>query len=112
MKQTRRGFLTGAGLAAAGVTALRSTPTTALDRRDVPGWDDEADVVVVGSGAGGISAAIEARRAAADVQVLELFHIPGGSSSLSGGVCYIGGGTPLQKALGCPMMTERPLARR
>ena len=99
MKQTRRGFLTGAGLAAAGATALRSTPTTALDRRDVSGWDDEADVVVVGSGAGGISAAIEARRAAADVQVLELFHIPGGSSSLSGGVCYMGGGTPLQTAL-------------
>ena len=34
------------------------------------------------------------------MQVLELFHIPGGSSSLSGGVCYMGGGTPLQKALG------------
>src|SRR3546814_11914593 len=32
--------------------------------------------------------------------VLEKFHIPGGSSSLSGGVCYCGGGTALQKALG------------
>jgi hypothetical protein len=99
--QTRRGFLTGAGLAAAaGVTALRAAPTAAFDRRDVPGWDGEADVIVVGSGAGGISAAIEARRSGADVLVLELFHIPGGSSSLSGGVCYMGGGTPLQKALG------------
>jgi 3-oxo-5alpha-steroid 4-dehydrogenase len=97
--RTRRGFL-GAGLAAAGVTALRAVPTAALDRRDVPGWDGEADVIVVGSGAGGISAAIEARRAGAEVLVLELFHIAGGSSSLSGGVCYMGGGTPLQKALG------------
>ena len=62
----------------------------------MPGWDGETDLIVVGSGAGGISAAIEARRAGADVLVLELFHIPGGSSSLSGGVCYLGGGTPLQ----------------
>jgi succinate dehydrogenase/fumarate reductase flavoprotein subunit len=96
----RRRFLKSAGLAAAGLTALRSAPTAAIDRRDVPAWDGEADVIVVGSGAAGISAAIEARRHRANVLVLELFHIPGGSSSLSGGVCYLGGGTPLQKALG------------
>ena len=70
------------------MTALRAAPTAALDRRDVPGWDGEMDVIVVGSGAGGISAAIEARRAGADVQVLELFHVPGGSWLVGNGVEY------------------------
>ena len=96
----RRRFLRNLGLAAAGVGAAGCAVTKPLPRSDVTQWDAQADVVVVGSGAGGISAAIEARRRNADVLVLEKFQIPGGSSSLSGGVCYLGGGTPLQKALG------------
>lgn len=96
----RRRFISGATLAVAGATALRSAPTAAVERHEVQSWQATTDVIVVGSGAGGISAAIEARRAGAEVQVLELFQLPGGSSSLSGGVCYLGGGTPLQKALG------------
>lgn len=95
----RREFLASAALATAGATALRSGPTFALERGEIRSWDATVDVIVVGSGAGGISAAIDARRLGADVLVLELFHLPGGSSSLSGGVCYLGGGTPLQKAL-------------
>ena len=35
-----------------------------------------------------------------DALMLERQHLAGGSSSISGGVCYLGGGTPLQKALG------------
>ncbi len=34
-------------------------------------WDDHADVVIVGSGAAGLSAAIEARQAGASVRVFE-----------------------------------------
>jgi 3-oxo-5alpha-steroid 4-dehydrogenase len=71
-----------------------------LPRAAVRKWDLETELLIIGSGAGGMSAAIEARRAGMAVLVLEKFHIPGGSSSLSGGVCYLGGGTPLQKALG------------
>ena len=42
-----------------------------LPLRDVPGWDDVADVVVVGHGGAGAAAAIEAARAGADTLVLE-----------------------------------------
>lgn len=38
---------------------------------DVSTWDESADVLVVGFGAAGSSAAIEARYAGADVLVLE-----------------------------------------
>lgn len=57
---------------------------------DVP-WDDEADVVVVGSGAAGWSAAISARRAGADVLVLEKLEQIGGTTAKAGGEC---GGEP------------------
>ncbi|MDJ0847505.1 MAG: FAD-dependent oxidoreductase [Myxococcota bacterium] len=63
-------------------------------------WDDVADVVVVGHGCAGACAAIEAARAGADVLVLERAGGGGGTSANSGGLLYLGGGTPLQKALG------------
>lgn len=66
----------------------------------VTSWDITTDVLVAGSGAAGISAAIDARRAGADVLVVEKLNKLGGSSALSGGVVYAGGGTALQKALG------------
>src|SRR5690606_4839848 len=42
----------------------------------------------------------EARRGGAETLVLEMQAHRGGSSAMSGGVCYLGGGTALQKALG------------
>ncbi|AXK84485.1 3-oxo-5alpha-steroid 4-dehydrogenase [Nocardia farcinica] len=66
----------------------------------ISGWDDEADVVVVGYGVAGACAAIEAARAGAEVLVLERTGGWGGAAALSGGFIYLGGGTPLQKALG------------
>ncbi|MEU1953523.1 FAD-dependent oxidoreductase [Nocardia rhamnosiphila] len=63
-------------------------------------WDYQADVVVVGYGVAGASAAIEAARAGADVLVLERTGGWGGAAALSGGFIYLGGGTALQKALG------------
>ena len=68
--------------------------------RDVPGWDDEADVVVVGLGAAGACVALEARSAGADVLALERASGGGGTSALSTGQIYLGGGTPIQKACG------------
>jgi 3-oxo-5alpha-steroid 4-dehydrogenase len=62
-------------------------------------WDDEVDVVIVGFGAAGASTAIEARRQALSVLVVDRFS-GGGSSQLSAGVVYLGGGTPLQKDSG------------
>jgi 3-oxo-5alpha-steroid 4-dehydrogenase len=57
-------------------------------------------VLVAGSGAAGLAAALSARAAGASVLVLESLGQPGGASAMSGGVVYAGGGTALQKALG------------
>jgi 3-oxo-5alpha-steroid 4-dehydrogenase len=62
-------------------------------------WDVEADVVVVGFGAAGACAALEAAAAGASVLVLDRFG-GGGATALSGGVVYAGGGTPQQRAAG------------
>jgi 3-oxo-5alpha-steroid 4-dehydrogenase len=71
-----------------------------IDARDVPRWDVETDVLIVGYGCAGASAAIEAASAGSDVLVLERAGGAGGTSALSGGFLYLGGGTSLQKALG------------
>jgi len=93
---SRRGLLTGLGAAAAvGVAA----GAAALPRTAVKSWDMSTDVLVAGSGAAGVSAAIEARRAGARVLLIESLARFGGSSAMSGGVVYAGGGTALQKAL-------------
>ncbi|WP_280243842.1 FAD-dependent oxidoreductase [Nocardia abscessus] len=63
-------------------------------------WDHRADVVVAGYGIAGVCAAIEAARAGADVLVLERTGGWGGAAALAGGFIYLGGGTPLQQALG------------
>nr|WP_042187793.1 FAD-binding protein [Kibdelosporangium sp. MJ126-NF4]CEL17080.1 fumarate reductase/succinate dehydrogenase flavoprotein, N-terminal:FAD dependent oxidoreductase [Kibdelosporangium sp. MJ126-NF4]CTQ91690.1 fumarate reductase/succinate dehydrogenase flavoprotein, N-terminal:FAD dependent oxidoreductase [Kibdelosporangium sp. MJ126-NF4] len=62
-------------------------------------WDDSADVVIVGFGAAGACAAIEAASAGADVLVLDRFT-GGGATAMSGGVVYAGGGTPQQITAG------------
>lgn len=69
-------------------------------RRDVPTWDDEADVVVVGFGGAGACGALEARAAGTDVLLLERMGGGGGTTALSTGQIYLGGGTAIQKACG------------
>ncbi len=64
-------------------------------------WDIEADVVIVGFGAAGAAAAIEAASHGADVLVIDRFG-GGGATALSGGVVYAGGGTIQQIAAGVP----------
>ncbi|WP_370961168.1 FAD-binding protein [Amycolatopsis sp. cg9] len=54
-----------------------------------------ADVVIVGFGAAGACAALEAADAGADVVIVERFD-GGGASAVSGGVVYAGGGTAQQ----------------
>jgi 3-oxo-5alpha-steroid 4-dehydrogenase len=80
------------------VAAGPSTPIRAL--RDVARWDAAADVVVVGLGCAGACAAIEAARSGAEVLVLERAGGGGGTSALSGGLLYLGGGTPVQEGSG------------
>lgn len=66
----------------------------------VPQWDRTTDVAVVGFGASGACAAMEAARGGARVTLFEMASGSGGASALSGGEIYIGGGTDAQKAAG------------
>lgn len=59
----------------------------------------EYDVVVVGAGAAGLAAAIEAAEGGASVVVLEKMPVSGGSTILSGGIVY-GTGSKLHEAAG------------
>jgi 3-oxo-5alpha-steroid 4-dehydrogenase len=76
--------------------------------REVPHWDAVTDVLVVGFGAAGACAAIEAARAGAAVCLVEATSGNGGTSALSGGEIYFGGsgGTPIQRAAGFSDATE------
>ena len=63
-------------------------------------FDEAADVVVVGLGAAGSAAVLGARQAGADVLAVERAGTAGGTSAMSGGLIYLGGGTALQRACG------------
>lgn len=67
---------------------------------DITAWDFEADVVIAGFGVAGASAAVGAAQAGADVLVLERTGGWGGAAAMAGGLIYMGGGTPLQRACG------------
>ncbi len=67
---------------------------------DVPEFHHETDVLVIGYGCAGAAAALEAAAAGASVTILERASGPGGSSALSGGEIYLGGGTPVQRECG------------
>ena len=71
-----------------------------IDQSTVRTWHTEADVIIVGGGGAGISAAIEAAELGADVIVLEASGEAGGSTAMAGGLIYMGGGTPVQKDCG------------
>jgi len=74
-------------------------PLPARDVSEVH-FDEVFDVVVVGLGAAGASAVVAARQAGADVLAVERATAAGGTSALSGGLVYLGGGTALQVACG------------
>ncbi len=54
-------------------------------------WNESTDVIVIGSGFAGLSAAIEAAEAGAEVMVLEKMKIKGGNSLISDGALAIAG---------------------
>ena len=94
----RRRFLTSG--AAAGAVAAAATPTHPAPAADAITWDREADVVVIGAGAGGLPAAIAAREKGASVIVVEMNFDIGGRAMMSFGGLYIGGGNRMQKEIG------------
>lgn len=79
----------------ADATTIRPLPAA-----EVTTWDRTTDVLVAGYGIAGACAAIEAARAGAQALILERTSGWGGAAALAGGFIYLGGGTPLQRALG------------
>lgn len=85
-------------------TDLASLPATGVEPAQVVDvastqWQDTFDVVVVGAGAAGVSAALQAREAGCRVGLVDRFE-GGGTTARSGSVMYAGGGTALQQRLG------------
>lgn len=72
-------------------------------------WGLQCDVLVVGWGAAGACAAIEAHDQGAQVIIADRFQ-GGGASAKSGGVVYAGGGTEHQKRAGFADTPEEMLA--
>jgi flavocytochrome c len=111
---SRRDFVRGAaalGLSGAAVSlaacAQEGAGATESPDVDTLTWDEEYDVVVMGSGYAGLAAAIEAKGAGADVIILEKNFIGGGNSIMCGGYIQAGGGTSVQKAAGIEDTPER-----
>ena len=101
MTMKRRELLLGGAGAAAGVVAA-GFPASAQAQTALGGikWDREADVVVIGSGATGLPAAIVAREAGSSVILVEAQPHTGGHAICSGGNVPLGGGTSYQKKWG------------
>jgi FAD binding domain len=97
----RRDLLkSGAGVAASVAAAGLGSEAKAQPRQGNIHWDREADIVVIGSGASGLPAAIVAREAGASVILVEAQNHVGGHAICSGGNVPLGGGTSVQKKWG------------
>jgi hypothetical protein len=103
---SRRAFVGRAGIGAAaltGVSAMSGLDLQAQQRGASPlppKWDLEADVVVIGSGACGLPAAIRAADHGASVIVVEANYDIGGHGIINGGQVPLGGGTSVQQKHG------------
>ena len=100
---SRRDFLKTAGVTAAGAGlvagGLLTTPGKTFAAEMPAKWDEELDVVVIGSGFAGLAAAIEAHNTGSSVIVLEKMAVPGGNSIINGGL-IAAAGSPLQEKNG------------
>ena len=79
-----------------------------VEDADAVHWDRHADVVVVGFGGAGASAALQAREEGADVILIDRFG-GGGTTSYSGGVIYAGA-TRFQREAGLDDSVDNMLA--
>ena len=68
--------------------------------KNIDRWHHQTDLLVVGFGCAGAAAALEAEAAGARVTLLDKASGAGGTTANSGGVIYLGVGTPLQTDCG------------
>ena len=61
-------------------------------------WDFKTDLVIIGTGSAGLTAAIVADHEGLDVIVLEKEPVYGGTTALSGGVCWVPNNSLMKKA--------------
>jgi hypothetical protein len=87
---TRRKFLKGAAVAAPSIAASSALGVWQEAESVPPKWDLETDVVVLGTGFAGLSAAITAKDAGARVLILEKMSqkYEGGNSRVSGNMWW------------------------
>jgi flavocytochrome c len=98
----RRQFLKASGVAAGaslGGAVLAPTGVDAMLCGQPRTWDETVDVVVVGTGFAGLTAAIEARNVGGGVLVIEKMPVYGGNSIINGGD-FAAAGNALQKQAG------------
>ncbi|MDR1728685.1 MAG: flavocytochrome c [Acidobacteriota bacterium] len=94
-KMGRRRFLGAGGAALAAVGGGLALGSAAEPEK----WDETYDVLVVGTGFAGLSAAVEARNAGATVLVIDKMPVYGGNSVVNGGD-FAAPGNSFQKEAG------------
>ncbi len=97
---SRREFIEKTALGAAVLTGLAGTEAQGRGKPGGGQWDKEADIVVVGAGATGLPAAIEAVEQGATVVLIDANWDVGGHAILSAGNLALGGGTSAQRKYG------------
>lgn len=84
MSTNRRDFLKLAGAAAAAITSAAAAHA-GVPASSVAKFDDEYDVVIIGSGFAGMACALKAGQAGKKVLILEKMPTVGGNSAICGG---------------------------
>jgi len=103
---SRRDFVKTA-LAGAGAAAVVNSAKPIEAANTPRHWDSVADVVIIGAGATGLPASIEAAENGASVIIVEQNYDIGGHAIESGGNIALGGGTSLQKKYGIEDSPDR-----
>ncbi|WP_076408905.1 flavocytochrome c [Shewanella sp. UCD-KL12] len=101
MDHSRRQLLKGgAALTLAGIGSAATLPVMAATQgKGQTKFDEVVDIIVIGSGFAGMSAALKARESGDSVMVIDKMPVFGGNSTINGGAMAVAG-SPLQKQEG------------
>lgn len=108
MELTRRSLVAGTAASLAGAAIIAAAPRAmANEAANIPAeWDAEADIIAIGGGAAGLSAAIEGADQGLTTIILESQGICGGNSLRCNGGMSIPG-SPLQEQMGIEDSPEK-----